>query len=425
VVFAGVICDPFNMLFANSLYTEFSALLGAYMVIGSALVALLLRQFNRSLLLLWFTGLALLGGSRVQHLLLPLVLLVPVWWVMLRGKKGIWVASLVIAVMTVVLQFGLQHQYGKIDDANRINSLFYTILPTHPEPAQLAENLGIEPACAQLTNTSWYLRRGRDHRAECPGAFTLSRARLVAVLASDPITATRLFFRALHQSGAWRLPYVGEVSGVEFEKAGGFSGGSIAGLIAIMPFSVYALFYILPLWAGLWSGAWLLSRRDSEHTMFRTLVLAQALLALVILIVAMTALFGDGFSEFSRHVHLAHNACAVSWIIMPLLLFSALRQGRETRSAGPGKGLLGMIAGAVLLIILVPIGVPAMALGFGVMDEPAGETWSTAPIQLSGWAMDPNGVASVEAVVDGGRSWPLQWQNSSRWDNPPFAFTAH
>ena len=60
------------------------------------------------------------------------------------------------------------------------------------------------------------------------------------------------------------------------------------------------------------------------------------------------------------------------------------------------------------MIIMVPVAVPAMALGFGVMDEPAGETWSEMPIELSGWAMDPNGIASVEAVVDGGESWPLQ-----------------
>jgi len=406
VIFAVVICDPFNMLFANSLYTEFSALLGAYMAIASVSAVMCLGKFRPMLAMMWLLGLALLGGSRVQHMLLPLTLLIPAWWAVRQGSKGMWVAALTIAVVTIGLQFQLQHSNGKIDDANRIDTLFYTVLSGHPQPRQLALKLGIEPACAELTNTSWYLRRGRDHRAECPGAFTLSRLKLIAVLATEPITGIRLIFRAIHQSGAWNLPYVGELAGEDFKKVGGMRGQSIAGLITMMPFALYALFYMLPLWAGFWSGLWLLKHRNADSSGHANLFLAQTMLALLMLIVVMTALFGDGFSEFSRHVHLAHNAAAVSWVILPLLIFSVFRPGLQPQ--GKRIASLSAITGAIMMIVLVPMAVPKMALGFGVLDVPAEESFSASPIELSGWAMDPNGVASVEVVVEGGKSRLMQ-----------------
>ena len=59
-------------------------------------------------------------------------------------------------------------------------------------------------------------------------------------------------------------------------------------------------------------------------------------------------------------------------------------------------------AGILILLILVPSSVPGMALGYGVLDEPAGEELSAGPLKLSGWATDPNGIARVEAVTANG-----------------------
>lgn len=408
VIFALVISDPFNMLFANTLYTEFSALLGAYLAIASVLVATYLGKFRPALVVMWLFGLALLGGSRVQHMLLPVTLLIAAWRVVRQGGNRVWLAALAIAVISIGLQFEFQHSYGKIDDANRINTLFYTVLSSHPEPQKLALRLGIESRCAELTNTSWYLKRGRDHRAECPGAFTLSRLKLIAILATEPVTSIRLIFRAIHQSGAWRLPYVGELVDRDFKKVGGMRGQSIAGLITMMPFAIYALFYILPLWTGFWAGLLLVCHRDADRPGYASLLLAQTMLALLMLIVIVTALFGDGFSEFSRHINLAHNAAAVSWIIMPLLIFSVFRRRHQLQLATGHAAMLSVTTATILILVLVPIAVPKMALGFGVLDVPAGESFSKSPIELSGWAMDPNGVASVEVVVQGGKSWPMQ-----------------
>ncbi|NOR19782.1 MAG: hypothetical protein GQ538_06800 [Xanthomonadales bacterium] len=326
---------------------------------------------------------------------------------MRKDKRGIWVASLVISFMLIILQTGLQQHYGKIDDANRINTLFYTVLPAHPHPDQLAIKLGIQSCCAEMTNTSWYLKRGRDHRLECPGAFDLSRMKLVAVLASEPATMIRLILRALHQSGAWRLPYVGEVAGGDLQKQVGLRGLSISSLVALLPFSAYVLFYILPLWAGLWAGLWLLKHSGSENFGLQSLMLAQTLLSLMIIIVSMTALFGDGFSEFSRHVHLAHNACAVSWLILLALIVLVFKQSGDSRVAT--RSVMPYIAstGAVLLLVLIPFAVSRMALGFGVMDKPAYETYEGNTLDVSGWAVDPSGVASVYAVVDGTERWSL------------------
>ncbi|MFC1719777.1 hypothetical protein ACFL00_01380, partial [Pseudomonadota bacterium] len=244
MVFAWVICDPMNSLYFNSFYSETGALLGAYLAIGSAVAIILQGQFRTHLGFLWILGLALLGGSRVQHLLLPLMLflLLAVTW--RKAPRSVWILSSLLSIAIIFLQLGLQGQKTSIDDANRINTLFGTLLPAHPDPGYLAERLGLPDNCADLANTSWYLTRGRNHREDCPEAFELSRARILLVFALEPATSVRLLFRALYQTGAWRLPYVGEVANASFERAGGIIGVSLSGLLTGMSFSLYALLYL-------------------------------------------------------------------------------------------------------------------------------------------------------------------------------------
>ena len=392
VIFAGVLCDPFNLLYANSLYTEFTALLGLYLALASLMAACWRERFNDQLAVMWFAGLLLLGGSRVQHLLLPLALLLPAWYV-LRVRSGwAWMASLVLALGIGGAQVGLQKNSEAISDANVVNTLFYSVLPAAAEPRELAEDLGLDAACADLAHTSWYLTRGQDHRSTCPQAFELSRGRMLATLLSQPTTLTTLVFRALYQSGAWRLSYVGEVADASFERVAGWRGFSLAGGVAALSFGLYAALYGLALWPGIWAGSRLL-RFGSLLTPARlALGVGFTSLALVMVIVFGTSLMGDGFSEFSRHAHLAHNAAIITWIITPVALV------RLARHYGP-QALVVPFIGYVLLATLVVWLARTVPVTAGVLETPNAVYIEPGRTELAGWAGNPWGVAEVRVEL--------------------------
>jgi hypothetical protein len=209
----------------------------------------------------------------------------------------------------------------------------------------------------------------------------------------------RLVFRALHQSGAWRLPYVGEIAGKAHEKKSGFAGWSIAALVAWLPFPVYMVFYLLPVWLGLCAFILLCSRTRPADTGLRAVLLVLAMLAAVILMAHATSLLGDGFSEYSRHVHLAHNACASAWVLLLIAAATAFSR-TPSRKGKPGR-TEGMCAaaGTVFLLLAIPVLIPKLALGFGILTTPANERLTGQTIELTGWAMDPSGVSRVEAIA--------------------------
>jgi hypothetical protein len=399
VIFTTILCDPFNTLFANSLYTEFSAILGAYLAVSTAAAMVLQGRFRVYLGLLWLLGLALLGFSRIQHIVLPIVLIILLFIAMRRLPAMLWVPSVLVSLAALIFQWNLQVGPGVLDDANRINTVFATLLPASQDPVKFAKRLGMQEKCVELTHTSWYLTRGRNHREECPEAFKVSRLKLAAVLATEPSTSMRLVFRALHQSGAWRLPYVGEIAGKAHEKKSGFAGWSIAALVAWLPFPVYMVFYLLPVWLGLCAFILLCSRTRPADTGLRAVHLVLAMLAAVILMAHATSLLGDGFSEYSRHVHLAHNACASAWVLLLIAAATAFSR-TPSRKGKPGR-TEGMCAaaGTVFLLLAIPVLIPKLALGFGILTTPANERLTGQTIELTGWAMDPSGVSRVEAIA--------------------------
>jgi hypothetical protein len=412
LVFALVICDPMNTLFANSFYSETGALLGAYLAIGAAIAIVLQDHFRVHSVLLWLVGLALLGGSRVQHLLLPLILFLLLVITLRKVPGYFWVTSLLLSAAVIFLQFGLQGQKTSIDDANRINTVFGTILPAHPEPGQLAERLGLPENCADLANTSWYLKRGRNHREDCPEAFELSRAKIIMVFVQEPAAGVQLLFRALYQTGAWRLPYVGEVANASFKKAGGVNGLSIAGLLTGISFSVYVILYLLPVWLGICAFMVPLGRKPGTSAELRAFAMTLSMLAGLVMVVNATALFGDGFSEYGRHAHLAQNACAAAWLLM---LVAVLQLSRRTRPRGhyPAKTPMRFaLAGSVIMILAVPVLIPKLALGYGVLNEPVDERVPGSEVLLSGWVAEPNGVERVEVINQNGVVTPLPHRGS-------------
>lgn len=420
---ALILVDPFNTLYLSSFYTEFAALLSAWLALALPLAWLLDGRGPRNReLLLWGLFLAALALSRFQHAAIPLVVLA---WLLARARALGWslprlaLAPLLLLLPALALQFAAQKQYQTIADANRWNSFFGAALPAAADPLAFVRALDLPDACAELVHTTWYLQRGRDARGECPQAFELSRVRWLAKLAREPAALARLVGRGLSLSGQWRPGYLGELAGGQFQRMPPgplWLGGSISDGIARLPYNALLAFWAAPLLllAGLTARrrsatATRLGRAtagDPAHSgAHRAALWLWPLLLLIVALGWGASLVGDGYSELARHLHLAANAGLVALGLGLLALAQALFGGAPRVTSG-ARWRLALGAG---LLLAAAAFIRGQSLAYGVLDAPAGEGM-TGTIELSGWALDPRGIQSVDAVWAGGQRQALALQ---------------
>ena len=398
-LFAGVIADPFNTLWFATLYTEAPALLGAWWaLLGLAVLALEPRP-TRGPWLALLAGSALLGASRVQHLLLPLVLMA-VAWLLLRARRlrarRAWLAGVVVALGCLALAVHTQSRHPTLGHANRIDTVFGAVLPAAEDPAALGHRLGLAPACDELVHTTWYLRRGRDALAECPQIADVGPGRRARVLASEPRALAVAFARGIGLSTAWRIPYLGEVADASRQRvAPGPLGlrASLADATAGRGFRFHVVFWIVPVLLGLAAGVRLLLPRRRP---LETALAGDALLAATGAFVALgwaSSVLGDGYSELARHLHLAVNAALASWLL-------ALARLSSERRALPRRAL-GLLGACGLALVLAQLAL-RLPLAYGVVNLPADEQVHEDLLALEGWVLSPVPLARVELRFDDG-----------------------
>ena len=410
-VAALILVDPFNSLYLAGFYTEFAALLSAYLALMLPLPWLLAaRAPSVSAMLTWGLVLAALALSRFQHAAIPLILLA---WLAVLGRGQQWpvrrlvALPLLVLIPALALQLNLQGRYQTIADANCWNSFFGAALPAAADPAEFVTRLQLPPACAELVHSTWYLQRGRDARVECPQAFRLSRLAWALQLAAEPAALARLVGRGVALSGQWRPSYLGEVAGAEFQRmpAGPLAlGASLADGIAELPFAPLLLFWTAPALLLLLllkpRATPVPPERNAENQDRRLAALwLWPLLLLIVLLGWASSLVGDGYSELARHLHLAANAALVALALVVVSLYT--RIWRDGAAALPGLLLLALAFGLPWLALQSWVG--AQALAFGVLEQPANESVA-AVNQWRGWAMDPRGIERVDVVhADGSR----------------------
>jgi len=387
VLVALVLADPFNSLLFNTLYTEAPALLALYGGLGLLLRLALGAPAGPLLLAGLAVALLALGFSRVQHLLQPLALALPAAWLLWprgRDARAAVLGLLLLSLAVPLLQFGQQREHPGIAAANRSNAVLGALLPAASVPERMTARLGLPPRCATLEHASWYLRRGRDVQAECPELAQLPLWRLGAAVVLDPPAALVLAGRGLAQATAWRLPYLGELAGAAFARV---PHPSLADALAMRGFRTHAVLWLAP--------ALLLLLRQTA--LRRREAPARDVLLLACLAVASTgwasALLGDGYSELTRHLHLAQNAILVAWALLLAWLWPARDRSPDlaSRLAAPAAVLVAAVLAAAWL---------RLPLAEGVLELAA---TADGGVEASGWALDPSGIAGLSAWVDGRR----------------------
>ncbi|MGH8799438.1 MAG: hypothetical protein ACREX7_04280, partial [Casimicrobiaceae bacterium] len=312
-VFALVLADPITTLWLNTLYTEFGALLGAYASIA-LLPVLVAREAPtarpRPAALAGFAlGLALLGLSRQQHLLLPAALALPAVSSLWRPARGAALALAAGVCAIALVQTTIFVRPPTIAAANDADVVLGAILPASRDPARSAHELGLPARCLESSGASWYETMGESLEETCPEALVLPRRALVALAFAEPATIARAILRGLPQLQDWQLGYLGTVEGRDFAGQGvvravaGPAAISVASVIAALPPPVF--------WFALAASLALLAA-SAVVTVHAVLRRRPAAFALVVAALAssawyaiLTAILGDGYVEVPRHAQLA------------------------------------------------------------------------------------------------------------------------
>lgn len=398
--FAVVLADPFDTLWLNTLYTEAPALIGAYLASAGLLASALEARATRGSALAFLIGIAMLGASRVPHLLLPFAWLALLAVVLFRRglrRRALLATGLVLAVSTAALQVGVMRAHAALAPANRSDALFGALLPAAADPVSFNEKLGLPPHCVELTHTTWYLRRGRDAPAECPEAFALGQGRIFAALATEPRLTAVALLRGLVLATAWRVPYLGELAGADYARVPPGAAGLLASLadpLASLSLASTLVLWLTPLVAGLIAALRLLLVPRGAREV--SLLAVDALLALAAAAIAgvwVVSVLGDGYSEVARHLNLAQNFVLLAW----LLLIGAGAAGVRARSRWRAWPPIAL--GSLAVAALLARGVPALPLAFGALQQPATDTVA-GEVVLAGLALDARGIARIEARVD-------------------------
>ena len=403
--FAGIVCDPINLLFLGGLYTEFTALLGAWLALGSAVIVLL-RFANNEVRDWWLAlglgvGVLVLGTARMQHVLHPaaILFLVAVFFWRSTGtlttdgsrpRRTRW-TLMVPAVMAALFALGFQwsnlQRDPSIANVNRVNSLFAAVLPASDEPETLIQRIGLPKHCAALNHVSWFLSRGHKPFEECPEISEYSRLRAAWALAREPQAALRMVGRGLLYSSSWRLPYVGEVAGEKFGKVPKFS---LSSQLSPLGFTSLVLLWSIPLLV-VPTIAWRLFRGRAV-----ALDLLGLVLAVWVVLTWLASLLGDGYSELGRHLHLAQNALLAMWIWLPAWVAGSVSRLRE---ASPLRRRACLVAATFALFGLFAFAFfwSRLPMATGQIRTPSGDVAVAPSFDVEGWVLAPTSVEAVRA----------------------------
>ncbi|MFZ1389953.1 MAG: hypothetical protein WAS23_00020 [Dokdonella sp.] len=307
VLCAAVVADPGNILYLNTFYGEASAILFTYALLAGIVIALA-GQTGQALLAGIALAAFLLAMSKIQHLVVPLLIWLAVACAGIAARKqpgALLVALAIGALLGVVAQGTHMGSIGNesIRSANRVDTLFTAMLPNASKPASLLAELGLPQQCIEQSGKSWYAP-GMASRQLCPQVFTLQHRDLLLAAIRDPAMAFRALYGGVEYANQWIPANLGVVEG-EPDAGLPWWAPSWDSLIPSLGRTAYfSMLAVLPVLALV-----LLFRRRRRDQLAANAILLS--LSSLPAIVYATSVFGDGYVDLPKHTQLG-TACLLA-----------------------------------------------------------------------------------------------------------------
>ncbi|MDE1141888.1 MAG: GtrA family protein [Paraburkholderia tropica] len=332
VLFSLVFGEFAYIAYANTMYNEYSILLGVFVGVSSMWLAWTNFASNiKWLTCIFAASLILVGMAKPQYSpLAPVMGLVgaAIFWRRGYGYRSVLsLATLGIASMVMYSLINPSDDgFGRrLRLVNITDTVFTEVLPHASNVSAAIDALGLPQSCGVMIGKSFY-SPGVDAHHPCPEVIDVSRARLLPLFIRQPSILTRSL-----NDGVVRIrPFPGAKYGffedsiyaqsrrVKFTEA-----TSVGTYLNRLPDGGYralmriSMLLVLPL--ALWCSVSIIRRRMSWHGMELLLVAGGTL----VLYSIASSVFGDGTTEVFKHAFLWVFGVGLEVVSLAgLLLFS-------------------------------------------------------------------------------------------------------
>jgi hypothetical protein len=312
-ILAFVLADPAVALLLNTLYSDFSTILFTYLASAATIYVLAFERYSLGCGLLLAATFLALAGTKTQFTGLALVLAVLLAaGALVRGKAaslGARARVVALAGLGAIAGLVAQQQALRADGymwAMRMgaatDTFFGAVLPLHADPARAVALVGLPPSCGEHVGKTWY--DAGMQPPPCPQVADVSRLRILALLADDPLLGARLAARSLPLLQPLIVRYYGQVEGRDLAQADArWSRGviSVSSLIEALPVAIYGALVALTVLATAAAAivlAWPGATAAGDDALLPLLALVSGVVEVYAFA---SSLFGAGFIDLGRH----------------------------------------------------------------------------------------------------------------------------
>ncbi len=340
LIYAVILTDPLNTLYASSWYYEFPMLLYLY-VFGGWMVFLAVRfRVTVQKPKAWealVAGLCLflLGTSKIQSmpLVLLLALLLPALMRGYRWGKGWWLLVALFACASLPAQ-KMNQTSGILETAiygNLTNVVNTVLLAEVSEPLQVTRSLGLPDRCAAYGGISWH-KLDMTNGHPCPEIASLSHARIVLEFLKHPEIWWDSYQTFLLKGTLWNHRRLGHVEGQPDTQIHTLDAPllwSIANPMRELSLAVYFFPWLVALlmWCILPFIAYREWKRTGQIQDSTSLLLVVLTLLHAVLFVS---LMGDGYVDVAKHNYFANQLLVLFYLLWPWWLWSSNRRRVES-----------------------------------------------------------------------------------------------
>ncbi len=400
VIVFVLLCDPVVTLWYNTFYTEFGAIWSLYAAIASITALAITERGAIPLTVLLLASLAGLAFSREQLALLAPVIVIASWPWLWQRSPHLTVAAFGVALVAATVNYELVPRPSDIQQANRMDAYLGLLVPAANDPKAAMKALELPDHCEPLVGAGFTQQRGEPVETTCPEVLKLSSVAFLRVGRAEPAALGRAVARVLPGTQEV-VPRLGTLAGAKWEPVNRLPwwlASPLHALVWRLPMTAYAVMLIAVMLAAPLGLLAAFGWARPSRTQHGAEILLAMLLGGVTLYTLVTTIFGDGFSEASRHFLPGNLAMYVALIGAMFAIVSLALRWIEA----PKQRWLEMVA-TVLGVAAIAWGASyaigwarTQPLAMGLIDMPdRRDVTPGAPLKVSGWTLDPAGVESV------------------------------
>ncbi len=298
--------DLANLLYANTLYLEFSVILGLFFSVLSTAILLTAKSKNTTLVTLAIVALAWLGFSKQQYMPLAIVLGIICSAAMFLKycDKRLGITFLLIAAATPLIYGAMNrdssgHMQG-VNFANKTDTFLAAVLPESTNKEAALQKLGLPAECIKGIGKNWYVP-GIIENHPCPEVAHVSRAKLIGIFISEP----RTFFEPMRKAIIGTLPFYPDFLGHLAEPKDSSSQrylllkkSSLSYILAKLPADAMPMLALSSIALGIIAFAATLAALPARAQPLVSVIMFGGLVSFYSIF---SSVFGDGYVDLQKH----------------------------------------------------------------------------------------------------------------------------